>query len=99
MMPTTVMVLRLVQPGPSEFTTNHLDVILGCDGTPFFMKRILLSPVTHFNVLLVGTLIIIGVMHNHAHHTMEHDIHGVVRKYCRANPGECAEYLPEDWLK
>ena len=49
--------------------------------------------------MLVGTLIIIGVMHNYAHHTMEHDIHGVVRKYCRANPGECAEYLPEDWLK
>ena len=63
------------------------------------MKRILLSPVTHFNVLLVGFLILIGVQHNYAHHTMEHDIHGVVRKYCRANPGECAEYLPEDWLK
>ena len=39
--------------------------------TPFFMKRILLSPVTHFNILLVGTLIIIGVMHNYAHHMME----------------------------
>jgi len=63
------------------------------------MKRILLSPVTHFNVLLVGTLSIIGVMHNHAHHTMEVDIHGVVRKFCTTNPGECAEYLPEDWLK
>jgi len=50
-------------------------------------------------MLLVGFLILIGVQHNHAHHTMEHDIHGVVRKYCRANPGECAEYLPEDWLK
>ena len=37
------------------------------------MKRILLSPVTHFNVLLVGTLIIIGVMHNYAHNTMEND--------------------------
>ena len=64
----------------------------------YFIK-IVASPVTHFNVLIVGVLIIIGVMHNHAHYIMKHDIHGVVRKYCTEKPGECAEYLPEDWLK
>ena len=94
-MPTTVMVLRSVQPGPSEFTTNHLDVILGCDGTPFFMKRILLSPVTHFNVLLVGTLILIGMMHNHAHYTMEVDADSYVRNFCRKNTELCQSFVDD----
>ena len=72
---------------------------MGVRRHPLFNEEDFTTPVTHFNVLLVGFLILIGVQHNHAHHMMEHDIHGVVRKYCRANPGECAEYLPEDWLK
>ena len=64
-----------------------------------YLLQILSSPVTHFNVLIVGFLILVGVMHNHAHHTMEHDMHGVVRKYCTEKPFECAEYLPEDWFE
>ena len=63
------------------------------------LKKVFFSSVTYFNLLTVGVLIIIGTLHNHAHHTMEHDIHGVVRKYCTEKPGDCAEYLPEDWLK
>ena len=46
------------------------------------MKSILVSPVTHFNVLIVGTLIIVGVMHNNYHHHMDEDVHGYVRQFC-----------------
>ena len=48
-------------------------------------KRILLSPVTHFNLLLVGFLIIVGVAHNIYHHQIEEDVHGYVRKFCEKN--------------
>ena len=44
------------------------------------MKRILSSPVTHFNVLIIGFFILVGVMHNHYHHQIEEDVHGYVRK-------------------
>ena len=50
-------------------------------------------------MMSVGALILIQSLHIRAHHEMEHDIHGVVRKYCTEKPGECAEYLPEDWLR
>ena len=69
--------------------------MLGCDGTPFFMKKILLSPVTHFNLMLVGILIFIGVLHEHTHRTMEHDVHGVVRQFCRANPETCKSIVTD----
>ena len=69
----------------------------------FFMKRYFIQvvshPVTHFNLLIIGFFILVEITHIHAHNTMEHDIHGVVRKYCTEKPGECAEYLPESWLK
>ena len=50
-------------------------------------------------MMSVSVLILIQSLHIRAHHKMEHDIHGVVRKYCTEKPGECAEYLPEDWLR
>jgi len=56
-----------------------------------YLIKIFTSPVTHFNVLIIGVLICIGVLHNHAHYAMEYDIHGVVRKYCKANPGYCSD--------
>ena len=84
-MPITVMVLRLVQPGPSEFTTNHLDVILGCDGTPFFM-RYLFHPVTIINLLICGSLGVIEFVHTKAHHTLEQDVHGHVHRALQKNP-------------
>ncbi len=86
MMPTTVMVLRLVQPGPSEFTTNHLDVILGCDGTPFFMLKILFHPVTIINLMICGSLGVIEFFHTKAHHTLEQDVHGHVHRALQKNP-------------
>ena len=59
------------------------------------MKRILLSPVTHFNVLLVGFLIMIGMIHNHAHYTMEVDADSYVRAFCKKNPDTCQGFLDE----
>jgi len=59
------------------------------------MKKILLSPITHFNLMLVGILIFIGVLHEHTHRTMEHDVHGYVRQFCRANPETCESIVTD----
>ena len=68
----------------------------GATAPLFFMKRILLSPVTHFNILIVGTLIIIGVMHNSYHHHMDEDVHGYVRQFCEKNHEKCQDILEGD---
>jgi hypothetical protein len=60
------------------------------------MKRILLSPVTQLNILIVGTLIIVGVMHNIYHYHMDEDVHGYVRKFCEKNPEKCQDILEGD---
>ena len=49
-------------------------------GPPFFMKKILTSPVTHFNLLIIGSLCLIQGIHTHAHHTMDTD----PESYCYA---------------
>ena len=51
-----------------------------------YLKTILNHPVTHFNILSIGLLIMIQTLHNHAHHTVESDVHGYVRKTLRENP-------------
>ncbi len=55
------------------------------------MKKILLSPVTHVNLMLVGILIFIGVLHEHTHRAIELDVHGYVRQFCRENPDTCKD--------
>ena len=60
------------------------------------LKRILLSPVTHFNILIVGFLILVGVMHNHYHHQIEEDVHGYVRKFCEKNLEKCQDIVEGD---
>ena len=59
------------------------------------IKQILVSPVTHFNVLIVGFLIIVGVIHNHAHYSMEVDADSYVRQWCKKNPDTCAAMIDE----
>ena len=59
------------------------------------MKKILTSPVTHFNVLLVGFLLLVGLVHNHAHHTMEVDADSYVRQFCNKNPDTCESYISD----
>jgi hypothetical protein len=48
-----------------------------------FFFKIISSPVTYFNLVILGVLILIGVIHNHAHHSMEKDVHGYVKQFCR----------------
>ena len=59
-------------------------------------KRILLSPVTQLNLLLVGFLIIVGVVHNIYHHQIEEDVHGYVRKFCEKNLEKCQDIVEGD---
>ena len=58
-----------------------------------YLKAILYHPATHFNILLVGVLIMIGMLHNHAHHSMEKDPDAYVFNWCKKNPEKCEQYL------
>ena len=63
----------------------------------FLMKflKVLSHPVTLFNGLLIGFLIIIGLAHNYAHYTMEVDADSYVRAFCKKNPDTCQSYLDD----
>ncbi len=39
--------------------------------------------------MIVGLFIFIGVLHEHTHRTIEVDVHGYVRQFCRENPDTC----------
>ena len=71
--------------------------MIGVRRHPFLMlKRILLSPVTHFNILILGFFILVGVMHNNYHHQIEEDVHGSVRKFCEKNLEKCLDIVEGD---
>ena len=56
------------------------------------MKKIadaFFHPVTVLNLLLVGSLGLIEVVHTRAHHTLEADVHGHVHQFLRKNPETC----------
>jgi len=55
--------------------------------------KALLHPVTQVNGVFLLSLIIIGVIHNHAHHTMEVDPDSYVKNFCRKNPDICESYV------
>jgi len=59
------------------------------------MKRIIENPVTQFNLLLIGTLMVIQLVHIHAHHKMDVDVHSYVFNFCRNNPDQCKRMLSE----
>jgi len=50
------------------------------------IKKILLSPVTHFNVLLVGLFCLIQTIHLQHHHNIDADTHSYVKNFMRRNP-------------
>ena len=69
---------------------------MGCDGTPFFMSKILgaiFHPVTVFNLCLLGSLGVIELIHTHAHHKMDIDVHSHVHQFCKKNPETCEGYI------
>jgi formyltetrahydrofolate synthetase len=57
------------------------------------MLKIIFHPVSQFNLLVCGSLIAIGVIHNHAHQMIEMDVHAYVRQYCKKNPEVCKSYV------
>jgi len=59
------------------------------------MIKILRSPVTHFNLLVVGFLIIVQGMHTHAHHTMSVDTDSYVRGFCKKNLDTCKSIVSD----
>jgi len=61
------------------------------------LMRVVTHPVTLFNGLLVGTLIVIGLLHNHAHYTMEVDADSYVRNWCKKNPDTCESFISNDY--
>jgi|7_EtaG_2_1085326.scaffolds.fasta_scaffold06507_5 hypothetical protein len=66
-------------------------MLLGCRRTPFLltMKKItavLIHPVTTLNLLLVGCLALIELIHIRAHHTLELDVHSHVHNALKKNP-------------
>ena len=65
----------------------------------FFMKNYFLKmithPAVHYNVLTIGLLITIGMLHNHTHFTMDKDADAYVRQWCRSsaeNKKTCIRY-------
>ena len=71
---------------------------MGDFGPPFFMiKKILFHPVTHFNLLVVGFLVLIQSIHTHAHYTMEIDADSYVHNFCRRNVEKCKRFINNDY--
>ena len=44
----------------------------------------------------MGFFILVGVMHNHAHYSMEVDADSYVRQWCTKNPDVCKRYVESD---
>tara|TARA_B100000902_G_C26506844_1_gene526636 strand:+ start:45 stop:251 length:207 start_codon:yes stop_codon:yes gene_type:complete len=60
-----------------------------------YFVKIVMHPVTHFNVISLGVLILIGVLHNHAHYAMSMDADSYVRQWCKSsaeNKKTCIRY-------
>jgi hypothetical protein len=57
--------------------------------------KFLTNPGTLTSLLMLGTLALIGALHNHAHFTMDKDADAYVRQWCRAsaeNKKTCISY-------
>jgi len=51
--------------------------------------RAFLNPITQINVMVLGFLILVQMVHTRAHHSYEVDVHGWVHQYIRKNPDKC----------
>jgi sterol desaturase/sphingolipid hydroxylase (fatty acid hydroxylase superfamily) len=62
------------------------------------MKKYLLivitNPASQASMFLFGILILIGLLHNHAHYQMSNDPDAYVFQWCKANPERCT-YRPK----
>ena len=80
----TVMELSWAQSTASDSLNPCYN--MGVFGPPFFMKKILTSPVTHFNLLVVGSLGIIQGIHLQAHYAMDSDPNSYCYSLYKKNP-------------
>jgi|TARA_R100000455_G_scaffold25726_1_gene14329 hypothetical protein len=51
-------------------------------------------PLTQINVMVLGFLILVQMIHTRAHHSYEVDVHGYVHQFIEKNPDACPE---SDW--
>ena len=58
---------------------------------------IIKSPITQFNLLVVGFLVLIQSLHLHAHYTMEVDVDSYVRAFCKKNVDKCERMISDDY--
>jgi len=54
--------------------------------------KALIHPVTVMNLLFVGSLFVVGTLHNMYHHDMEKDADAFVFQWCRVNPEKCDSF-------
>jgi hypothetical protein len=50
-----------------------------------YFLTIVTHPAVHYNLISIGLLITIGMLHNHAHFTMDKDADAYVRQWCRSS--------------
>jgi len=50
------------------------------------MWKILKHPVTQFNLIIVGFLIVVQGLHTYAHYQMDRDVDSYVHNFLRKNP-------------
>jgi hypothetical protein len=52
------------------------------------------NPLTQINVIVLGFLILVQMIHTRAHYSYEVDVHGYVHQFIEKNPDACPE---SDW--
>jgi len=60
-----------------------------------FVLKFLTNPGTMTSLTLLGMIALIGMLHNHAHFSMEQDADAYVRQWCRSsaeNKKTCISY-------
>jgi hypothetical protein len=60
-----------------------------------FVLKFLTNPGTMTSLTLLGMIVLIGMLHNHAHFSMEQDADAYVRQWCRSsaeNKKTCISY-------
>jgi len=58
-----------------------------------YLLPIITNPASQSSIFLLGTLVLIGMLHNHAHYQMSNDPDAYVFRWCKANPERCT-YRP-----
>ena len=51
--------------------------------------KVFTNPLTQINVMILGFLLLVQMIHTKAHHSYEVDVHGWVHQYLRENPDKC----------